>query len=36
MTSPQLTDSLSLQGTTMPNVQKYEDWLKDRENGEKE
>jgi pentapeptide repeat protein len=31
VTDWQLADALSLQGATMPDGQKYEDWLKDRE-----
>jgi hypothetical protein len=30
-TEGQLSSAVSLEGATMPNVQKYEDWLKDRE-----
>jgi hypothetical protein len=36
VTNEQLSAAISLEGATMPNGQKYEDWLKDRENGEKE
>jgi uncharacterized protein YjbI with pentapeptide repeats len=35
LTYEQLTSALSLDGATMPNGQKYEDWLKDKE-GRKE
>jgi hypothetical protein len=35
VTDDQLTEAKSLEGATMPNGQKYEDWLKDRE-GRKE
>jgi uncharacterized protein YjbI with pentapeptide repeats len=31
VTSEQLAEAKSLEGATMPNDQKYEDWLKDRE-----
>jgi hypothetical protein len=31
-TEEQLSEARSLEGATMPNGQKYEDWLKDREN----
>ena len=30
-TDEQLREAMSLEGATMPNGQKYEDWLKDRE-----
>jgi uncharacterized protein YjbI with pentapeptide repeats len=32
----QLADTKSLQGATMPNGQKYEDWLKDKEGSGKD
>jgi hypothetical protein len=34
VTHEQLADALSLEGTTMPNGQKYEDWLKSKDRGE--
>jgi hypothetical protein len=36
VTDEQLAAPLSLQGATMPNGQKYEDWLKDKEGGVKD
>jgi Pentapeptide repeats (8 copies) len=35
-TEEQLRATFSLEGATMPNGQKYEDWLKDREGSEKD
>jgi hypothetical protein len=32
----QLDDTLSLQGATMPDGQKYEDWLKEKEGSGKD
>jgi len=31
-----LADTLSLRGATMPNGQKYEDWIKDKEDSGKD
>jgi hypothetical protein len=36
VTDEQLADTRSLQGATMPNGQKYEDWLKDKEGSGKD
>jgi len=36
VTDEQVADTLSLQGATMPDGQKYEDWLKSKENGKNE
>jgi hypothetical protein len=36
VTEEQLADTRSLQGTTMPNGQSYEDWLKDKEGSGKD
>jgi uncharacterized protein YjbI with pentapeptide repeats len=35
-TEDQLSEAKSLKGATMPNEQKYEDWLKDKEGGKNE
>jgi len=36
VTDEQLADAMSLKGATMPNGQKYEDWLKDKEGSAEE